>query len=104
MKRASERAARRLETPRKIQPENTTPARRMRDNTAIIRNGASDSFDGILRDTGGAHAIRPDLRRQPHRPHLLPNRSLVVAGAGQVEAPRAPRRGTGGRPPLVRGS
>ena len=42
---------------------------------------------------GGRHARAAHLRRQPHRPHLLPARSLVVAGAGQVEAARAARRG-----------
>jgi hypothetical protein len=38
-----------------------------------------------------------------YRPHLLPARSLVGPGAGQVAAPRASRRGAGGRLPLVRG-
>src|SRR5205807_9597771 len=52
---------------------------------------------------GACHAIPADLRRQPYRPDLLPTRAVVIAGSSQVEAPRSPRGGAGGRPPLVRG-
>src|SRR6516225_4058833 len=61
----------------------------------------------MLPDTsGGARGARDarkaDFRRQPHRSYLFAARPVVVRGAREMEAVGAPRRGDGGRSPLVR--
>src|SRR6516165_1866001 len=61
----------------------------------------------MLLDTcGGARGARDarkaDFRRQPHRSYLFAARPVVVRGAREMEAVGAPRRGDGGRSPLVR--
>ena len=51
---------------------------------------------------GARHAAQAHFRRQPHRSHLLPARPVVRAGARQMEAECAARRGAQRRPALVR--